>query len=40
MTLSYDQVQQPIYASSVGRAERFGAHLEPLRRALAADAAS
>ncbi len=34
-TLSYDQVQQPIYKSSVGRAERFGAHLDPLRQALA-----
>ncbi len=35
LTLSYDQVQQPIYASSVGRGEKFGKHLEPLRAALA-----
>ncbi|MFG0252647.1 MAG: tetratricopeptide repeat-containing sulfotransferase family protein [Phycisphaerales bacterium JB038] len=35
VTLSYEQVQQPVYRSSVGRAERFGAHLDPLRQALA-----
>ncbi len=35
MSISYEQVQQPIYASSIGRAERFGAHLDPLRQALA-----
>jgi tetratricopeptide (TPR) repeat protein len=34
VTLSYDQVQQPVYRSSVGRAERFGSHLDPLRQAL------
>ncbi len=33
-TLSYEQVRQPLYQSSVGRAERFGAHLDPLREAL------
>ena len=33
-TLSYDQVRRPIYKSSVGRAERFAAHLGPLRNAL------
>jgi tetratricopeptide (TPR) repeat protein len=33
-TLSSDQVRQPIYRSSVGRAERFGALLDPLREAL------
>ncbi|MCP3904261.1 MAG: tetratricopeptide repeat protein [Planctomycetes bacterium] len=35
-TLSLDQVRKPVYRSSVGRAERFGAHLDPLRAALAA----
>ena len=34
-TLSYDQVRRPVYDSSVGRAERFGARLDPLREALA-----
>lgn len=34
-TLSFDQVRRPLYDSSVGRAERFGAHLDPLREALA-----
>ncbi len=34
-TLSYDQVRRPVYRSSVGRAERFGALLDPLRAALA-----
>jgi Flp pilus assembly protein TadD len=36
-TLSYDQVRKPMYSSSVGRAERFGSRLDPLRRALADD---
>jgi tetratricopeptide (TPR) repeat protein len=40
MTLSYEQVQQPIYSSSVGRAEKFGKHFEPLKRALATYARS
>ncbi len=35
-TLSYEQVRKPLYASSVGRAERFGALLDPLREALRA----
>jgi tetratricopeptide (TPR) repeat protein len=30
------QVRQPMYASSVGRASPYGAHLDPLRRVLAA----
>ena len=30
MTLSYDQVRQPIYRSSVGRYKRFEKHLGPL----------
>jgi tetratricopeptide (TPR) repeat protein len=34
-TLSYDQVRKPLYRASVGRAERFGALLDPLREALA-----
>lgn len=34
-TQSYDQVRKPIYRSSVKRADRFGAHLDPLRAALA-----
>lgn len=34
-TLSFDQVRRPLYDSSVGRAARFGAHLDPLRAALA-----
>ncbi|MCP3902883.1 MAG: tetratricopeptide repeat protein [Planctomycetes bacterium] len=33
-TLSQDQVRRPVYRSSVRRADRFGAHLEPLRRVL------
>ncbi|MHC5022714.1 MAG: tetratricopeptide repeat-containing sulfotransferase family protein [Planctomycetota bacterium] len=33
-TLSYDQVSRPIYGTSVGRAARFAAQLEPLRAAL------
>ena len=34
-TLSYHQVRKPMYRSSVGRADRFGPLLDPLRRALA-----
>ncbi len=34
-SLSYDQVRQPIYDSSVGRWRRFEAHLGPLREELA-----
>jgi hypothetical protein len=34
-TASYDQVRRPMYGSSVGRAERFGEALTPLREALA-----
>ncbi|MCA9300062.1 MAG: sulfotransferase, partial [Phycisphaerales bacterium] len=33
-TASMDQVRRPIYTSSVRRADRFGARLDPLRRAL------
>ncbi len=33
-TISFDQVRRPMYASAVGRAERFGALLDPLRAAL------
>ena len=33
-TLSYDQVRRPLYRSSVRRSERFGALLDPLRRAI------
>jgi len=33
-TLSYDQVKQPMYTTSVGRAERFRKHLGPLIEAL------
>ena len=33
-TASYDQVSRPIYSSAVGRAERFGACLDPLRKSL------
>ena len=36
VTLSYDQVRRPIYDSSIGRAARFGALLEPLAHALGA----
>jgi len=35
-TLSHDQVRKPVYRSSVGRADRFGARLDPLRAALTA----
>ena len=34
LTLSMNQVSQPIYRSSVGRADRFGQYLDPLRVAL------
>lgn len=34
MTLSYDQVRQPIYASAVGRWKRYEKHLGPLKAAL------
>jgi Flp pilus assembly protein TadD len=34
-TLSYDQVRQPIYRSSIARHKRFERHLGPLLRALA-----
>lgn len=33
-TLSYDQVRRPVYSSSIGRAQRFQAHLRPLVDAL------
>jgi tetratricopeptide (TPR) repeat protein len=33
-TISFDQVRRPIYRSALGRAERFGALLDPLRAAL------
>ena len=33
-TLSYDQVRQPIYRSSVGRHKGYERHLSPLREAL------
>ena len=33
-TLSRDQVRRPIYRTSMGRAERFGDRLAPLRAAL------
>lgn len=36
LTLSYDQVREPITDRSIGRASRFGAHLDPLRHALEA----
>ena len=36
-TLSYDQVRRPMYSTSVGRADRFGASLDPLRKALAGE---
>jgi Tfp pilus assembly protein PilF len=35
-TTSVDQVNQPIYRTSVARAQHFGARLDPLRAALAA----
>ena len=36
-TASMEQVRRPVYTTAVGRAERFGAHLDPLRRALAGE---
>lgn len=36
-TASVNQVRQPIYASAVGRAARYGDRLDPLRTALAGD---
>jgi len=39
LTLSMNQVSQPIYRTSVGRADRFGHHLDPLRKALAGEPA-
>lgn len=33
-TLSYNQVREPMHTSSVGRAKRFGARLQPLYEAL------
>jgi tetratricopeptide (TPR) repeat protein len=38
-TLSVDQVQRPIYDTSIGRAERYGALLDPMRQAYAAERA-
>ena len=35
-TASYDQVNRPIYSSSVGRYKNFESHLGPLTEALAA----
>lgn len=32
--LSYNQVRQPLYKTSVGRAEKFGKHIEPLLEGL------
>ncbi len=37
LTASIDQVRRPIYRTSVSRAARFGARLDPLRRALAGE---
>jgi hypothetical protein len=34
-TASYDQVRQPVYATSIARWRRFERHLGPLRAALA-----
>lgn len=33
-TASFDQVRQPLYASSIGRARRFAGHLDPFLRAI------
>jgi hypothetical protein len=33
-TLSHYQVRQSVYTSSIGRAARFGSHLDPLRQVL------
>ena len=35
LTLSQDQVRQPMYSSAVNRYEHFGELLDPLREALA-----
>ncbi len=32
--MSHDQVNRPLYRSSVGRHERFAAHLSPLQEVL------
>ena len=37
LTMSYDQVRQPIYKSAVKRYEKYEAFLGPLREALASD---
>ena len=37
-TLSYDQVNQPIYDTSIGRWRNYEKHLSPLKRALGMDA--
>ncbi|HVP73299.1 MAG TPA: sulfotransferase, partial [Phycisphaerales bacterium] len=34
MTLSYDQVNKPIYDSSIGRWRKYEMHLGPLKKAL------
>ena len=36
-TASHAQVKRPVYASSVGRAGRYGEHLQPLIDSLVAD---
>ena len=36
LTASYDQVNRPVYRTSVRRADRFSKHLEPLHTALEA----
>ena len=38
MTLSYDQVNKPIYDSSIGRWRHYEKHLGPLKRALGVEA--
>jgi len=35
MTLSHHQVSRPVYSSSIGRSQKYAAHLAPLRAALA-----
>jgi hypothetical protein len=35
LTASYDQVNKPVYSSSVGRYRNFEKHLGPLKEALA-----
>jgi tetratricopeptide (TPR) repeat protein len=37
MTLSREQVNQPVYRHAVNRAERFAPHLKPLKQALAGE---